>query len=80
MIEFQRAPSPGCPRYRKRTFHRLWLRPGIRGLGADIALTYSGEKAQQDIEPLAKALEAPIFLPCDVRGRKNSKGGHYIAG
>jgi enoyl-[acyl-carrier protein] reductase I len=39
----------------------------FRGLGADVALTYSGEKAKPHVEPLAKALEAPIFLPCDVR-------------
>jgi len=39
----------------------------FRGLGAEVALTYSGEKAKPHVEPLAKALEAPIFLPCDVR-------------
>jgi enoyl-[acyl-carrier protein] reductase I len=39
----------------------------FRGLGADVALTYSGEKAKPHVEPLAKALEAPIFLPCDVK-------------
>lgn len=39
----------------------------FRGLGADVAVTYSGDKARPFVEPLAKALEAPIFLPCDVR-------------
>jgi NAD(P)-dependent dehydrogenase (short-subunit alcohol dehydrogenase family) len=39
----------------------------FRGLGADVALTFSGENAKPHVEPLAKALEAPIFLQCDVR-------------
>jgi enoyl-[acyl-carrier protein] reductase I len=39
----------------------------FRGLGADVALTYANDKARPFVEPLAKVLEAPIFLPCDVR-------------
>ncbi len=39
----------------------------FRGLGSDLALTYLGEKAKPHAEPLAKALDAPILLPCDVR-------------
>ena len=39
----------------------------FRGLGADVAVTYTDDKARPFVEPLAKALEAPIFLPCDVR-------------
>lgn len=35
-------------------------------LGADIAVTYLNEKARPYVEPLAKRLEAPIFLPLDV--------------
>jgi len=35
-------------------------------LGADVAVTYLNEKARPYVEPLAKALEAPLFLPLDV--------------
>ena len=38
----------------------------FRALGADIAVTYLNEKARKHVEPLAKALEAPIFMPLDV--------------
>ena len=38
----------------------------FRELGADLAITYLNEKAQAYVEPLAKTLEAPIFLPLDV--------------
>jgi enoyl-[acyl-carrier protein] reductase I len=34
-------------------------------LGADLALTYLNEKAKPYVEPLAQALEAPLFLPLD---------------
>ncbi|MCP4393266.1 MAG: enoyl-ACP reductase FabI [Alphaproteobacteria bacterium] len=40
----------------------------FRAMGADIALTYLNEKAKKHVEPLAKELDASIFLPCDVRG------------
>ena len=39
----------------------------FRSLGADVALTYADENAKPHVEPLARALDAPIFLPCDVR-------------
>jgi enoyl-[acyl-carrier protein] reductase I len=39
----------------------------LRALGADIALTYLNEKAKKYVEPLAKELEASIFVPLDVR-------------
>jgi len=39
----------------------------FRGLGADLAITYLNEKARPHVEPLAKALGAPIFLPLDVQ-------------
>jgi enoyl-[acyl-carrier protein] reductase I len=39
----------------------------LRALGADIALTYLNDKAKKHVEPLAKELEAPIFVPLDVR-------------
>ena len=35
-------------------------------LGAQLALTYLNEKARPYVEPLAKRLQAPIFLPLDV--------------
>lgn len=38
----------------------------FKELGADVAITYLNEKAKRFVEPLAKALEAPIFLPLDV--------------
>jgi enoyl-[acyl-carrier protein] reductase I len=38
----------------------------FRSLGAELALTYLNEKARPHVEPLAKALDAPIFLPLDV--------------
>lgn len=36
-------------------------------LGADIALTYLNDKAKTHIAPIAEALNATLFLPCDVR-------------
>jgi enoyl-[acyl-carrier protein] reductase I len=38
----------------------------FRELGADLAITYINEKAKTYVEPLVKALEAPIFMPLDV--------------
>ncbi|MGB3428907.1 MAG: enoyl-ACP reductase FabI [Burkholderiaceae bacterium] len=38
----------------------------FRELGADLAITYLNEKSRQYVEPLAKELEAPIFMPLDV--------------
>ncbi len=35
-------------------------------LGADLAITYLNEKSRPYVEPLARALEAPLFLPLDV--------------
>ena len=35
-------------------------------LQADLAITYLNEKSKQYVEPLAKQLEAPIFMPLDV--------------
>jgi enoyl-[acyl-carrier protein] reductase I len=40
-----------------RAFHEL---------GADVAITYLNEKSRPYVEPIAQALEAPIFLPLDV--------------
>lgn len=38
----------------------------FRELGADLAITYVNEKTKTFVEPLAKELEAPIFMPLDV--------------
>jgi enoyl-[acyl-carrier protein] reductase I len=37
----------------------------FRELGADLALTYFNDKAKPYVEPLARALEAPLFIPLD---------------
>lgn len=39
----------------------------FRGLGATLAVTYLNDKARPFVEPLARQLEAPIFLPLDLR-------------
>lgn len=38
----------------------------FRELGADLAITYVNEKTRTYVEPLAKELEAALFLPLDV--------------
>ncbi len=40
-----------------RAFHEI---------GAEVAVTYLSEKARPHVEPLAKAIDAPIFMPLDV--------------
>lgn len=40
----------------------------LRGLGAELAVTYLNEKAKRFVEPLAEQLEAPILMPLDLRG------------
>jgi enoyl-[acyl-carrier protein] reductase I len=39
----------------------------FRKVGAELAITYLNEKARPYVEPLARELEAPIFLPLDVQ-------------
>ena len=39
----------------------------FRALGADLAVTYLNDKARTYVEPLARELEAPIFMPLDVQ-------------
>ena len=39
----------------------------FRALGAELAVTYLNDKAKKFVEPLAHELEAPIFMPLDVR-------------
>jgi enoyl-[acyl-carrier protein] reductase I len=38
----------------------------FRALGAELAITYLNDKTRKYVEPLARELEAPIFLPLDV--------------
>ena len=38
----------------------------FRELGAEVAVTWLNEKARPHVEPLARALEAPIAMPLDV--------------
>lgn len=38
----------------------------FRELGADVAVTYLNEKARPYVEPLARAVDAGIFVPLDV--------------
>ena len=39
----------------------------MRRAGADIAMTYLNERARPHVEPLAKQLDAELFLPMEVR-------------
>jgi len=39
----------------------------FRALGADLAVTYLNDRAKKYVEPLARELEAPIFMPLDVQ-------------
>ena len=38
----------------------------LRELGADLAVTYLNERARPHVEPLARQLDAQIFMPLDV--------------
>ena len=38
----------------------------FRNAGAELAVTYLNDKAKPYVEPLARAVEAPICLPCNV--------------
>jgi enoyl-[acyl-carrier protein] reductase I len=38
----------------------------FRTLGAELAVTYLNDKAKPYVEPLARELEVPLLLPCDV--------------
>jgi enoyl-[acyl-carrier protein] reductase I len=35
-------------------------------LGVEVAITYLNDKARPHVEPLARSIEAPLFLPLDV--------------
>jgi enoyl-[acyl-carrier protein] reductase I len=53
-IANQQSIATGCAR-------------AYRAAGAELAVTYLNEKAKPYVEPIARELEASIFLPCDVR-------------
>jgi enoyl-[acyl-carrier protein] reductase I len=38
----------------------------FRALGSELAVTYLNDKSKKFVEPLARELEAPIFMPLDV--------------
>ena len=38
----------------------------FRALGAELAVTYLDERAKPYVEPLARELQAPIFMPLNV--------------
>ena len=38
----------------------------FRELGAEVAITYLNAKARPYVEPLARSIQAPIFMPLDV--------------
>jgi len=52
-IANEHSIAHGCA----RAFHEL---------GAELAITYVNEKTKSYVEPLARALKAPIFMPLDV--------------
>src|SRR3954452_9588133 len=39
----------------------------MRLVGAEIAMTYLNERARPFVEPLAQQVEAPLFMPLEVR-------------
>lgn len=39
----------------------------FHAFGAEVAVTYKGDKSRRFVEPLAKELSAPIFLPLDLQ-------------
>ena len=51
----------------------------FRALGADLAITYLNDKAKPYVEPLAKEVEASIFMPLNVQVGRPDGGGvrHY---
>ncbi len=39
----------------------------FKALGARLAITYQNDKSRRFVEPAAEAVEADIFMPCDVQ-------------
>lgn len=50
----------------------------FRQAGAELAITYVGKRAKPHVAPLARKVEAPIFIPCDV-GRKGDLEAVFAA-
>lgn len=50
----------------------------FRQAGAELAVTFVGERARPHVAPLAERVDAPIFLPCDV-GRPNELEAVFTA-
>ncbi|MBA4109249.1 MAG: enoyl-[acyl-carrier-protein] reductase FabI [Leptothrix sp. (in: Bacteria)] len=46
----------------------------MKGLGAELAVTYLNEKAESYVRPLAEAMDAPIIRCCDVEREGDLKG------
>ncbi len=42
----------------------------FRELGAEVAITYLDERARPYVQPLADALQAPVFMPLDVSSQE----------
>ena len=38
----------------------------LHAAGAEIAMTYQNDKALPFVEPLAKSVDAKVFMPCNV--------------
>ncbi|HEY6552839.1 MAG TPA: SDR family oxidoreductase, partial [Vicinamibacteria bacterium] len=38
----------------------------VAGAGARLALTYQGERLEENVRDLASSLKDPLILPCDV--------------
>lgn len=43
-----------------------WAAHHFRNAGAELAITYVNDRTRPHVEPLARRVEAPIFLPCNV--------------
>ncbi|MFT0891647.1 enoyl-ACP reductase FabI [Pseudochelatococcus sp. G4_1912] len=44
----------------------------LHAAGAEVALTYLNDRAKPFVEPLARSIDAPIFLPLDVRKKEEA--------
>ena len=60
----------------------------FHAFGADVAVTYLNDKAKPFVDPLAKEIKAPIFMPLDLRregqleavsSRSNNGGARSIS-
>ena len=49
----------------------------FRQAGADLAITFVGERARPHVAPLADRVDAPIFLPCDAKANSKPYSARY---